>query len=141
MTGQFYVQLRPDGNKVINPIKRVGYISVETRKLICFNSEHQILLEMHILDFWIAKDGMMFMGIEESDGRKLYQEVFFVPGADIDTVSEKPNISTMDNPPERESGQSVKIMDEEKGDRLKIQDRWCGRGGTGPTSNYMCGRG
>jgi hypothetical protein len=39
------------------------------------------------------------------------------------------------------NGSDVVKLWKAKDARVKLQDRWCGRGPKGPVSNYMCGRG
>lgn len=83
MRGDFYIQLTRKGVKVEKPKKMDGTISVQNKKLTCFGDNHCFMLEMDVLDFMISADGILFKGIEYLNGRRLYQEVWFVPKVDI----------------------------------------------------------
>jgi len=78
--GDFYIQRENDGSLVEKPLKVNGSVSVQKRELNAFSFENWLLLEMDVLDFSISADGIMFTGIEElNDGRKIHQELWFVP--------------------------------------------------------------
>lgn len=79
MTGIFYIQLTKKGNAIKNPDGQRGYISVQNKKLHCFSTKNQLVLEIDVLDFFISADGVLFKGIEDENGRKQYQEMWFVP--------------------------------------------------------------
>lgn len=79
MKGDFFIQLTKNGNKIDKSKKETGYIDVHNKKLNCFNIGHNFILEMDVLDFIISADGILFKGIEDLNGRKFYQEVWFLP--------------------------------------------------------------
>jgi len=77
MRGSWYAQLTKDGSKIKNPIPNKGYIDVKNKKLNCFDHNDYFLLEMDVLDFTISADGILFKGIEDNNGRKQYNEIWF----------------------------------------------------------------
>lgn len=77
MNGNFYIQKTIEGFQIEKPEKNIGYISVQDKKLGCFTKDHSFILSMDVLDFMISSDGILFKGIEDLSGRKIYQEVYF----------------------------------------------------------------
>lgn len=78
MKGDFYIQKTINGEQIQKPKKNIGYISCNDKKLNCFLENHSFMLEMDVLDIMISADGILFKGIEDLNGRKLYQEVWFL---------------------------------------------------------------
>lgn len=79
MEGNFYLQKEVDGYLIEKPIKMSGTISVINKELCVFNCQNWLLVKMDVLDFIISADGILFKGVEDLNGRKLYQELWFVP--------------------------------------------------------------
>jgi hypothetical protein len=79
MKGDFYIQRTINGEKIEKPEKITGSISVDNKKLYCFENDC-FKLQMDVLDIIISCDGVLLKGIEDLNGRKIYQEVWFIPG-------------------------------------------------------------
>jgi hypothetical protein len=79
MKGNFYIQKTRNGLQIEKPQKHTGYIDCKDKKLNCFLEDHSFMLEMDVLDITISADGMLFKGIEDLNGRKLYNEIWFLP--------------------------------------------------------------
>ena len=79
MKGDFFFQKTINGEQIEKPKKNIGYISCNDKKLNCFLEDHSFMLEMDVLDIMISADGILFKGVEDLNGRKLYNEVWFLP--------------------------------------------------------------
>jgi len=77
--GNFYIQKTIEGLQTEKPRKNIGYISCNDKKLNCFLEDNSFMLKMDVLDIMISADGILFKGIEDLNGRKLYQELWFIP--------------------------------------------------------------